>query len=143
MATRNSFLGTGWSFPPAFDERGRQAVLVADAEDIEQSLRILLSTTPGERIMHPAYGCNLRRLVYEIVDANLLTEIRDVVSKAVLYFEPRIELNDLLIDGNDIYNGVLRLTLDYTIRSSNTRSNLVYPLYLEHGAALERATLVS
>ncbi len=138
-----SFLGTGWGFPPAFDERGRQAVLVSDEQDIEQSLRILLSTTPGERMMHPAYGCNLRRLVYEIVDENLLTEMRDVISKAVLFFEPRIVLNELLIDGSDIYNGVLRLTLDYTIRSTNTRSNLVYPLYLHDAAHLVRAAQAS
>lgn len=134
-----SYLGTGWSFPPAFDARGRQAMLVSDAEDIQQSLRILLSTTPGERVMHPRYGCNLRRLVYEIVDTNLLTEIRDVVTKAVLYFEPRIELNEVLIDTDDLYNGVLRLTLDYTIRSTSTRSNLVYPLYLEYEPALASA----
>jgi len=138
-----SFLGTGWSFPPAFDARGRQAVLVSDAEDIEQSLRILLSTTPGERVMHPTYGCNLRRLVYEIVDANLLTEIRDVITKAILYFEQRIALNELLIDSSDLYNGVLRLTLDYTIRATNTRTNLVYPLYLEYGPALPSAVAAS
>lgn len=134
-----SFLGTGWSFPPAFDAGGRQAVLVSDAEDIQQSLRILLSTTPGERVMHPSYGCNLRRLVYEIVDDNLLTEIRDVVTKAVLYFEPRIVLNELSIDTSDLYNGVLRLTLDYTIRSTSMRDNLVYPLYLEYQLALAAA----
>lgn len=139
----NSYLGTGWSFPPAFDARGRQAVLVSDAEDIQQSLRILLSTTPGERVMHPTFGCNLRRLVYEIVDANLLTEIHDVVTKAVLYFEPRIVLNELLIDTDELYNGVLHLKLDYTIRSTSTRSNLVYPLYLEFEPARSSAVATS
>jgi len=132
----SSFLGTGWSFPPTFDARTRQAALVADEEDVEQSLRILLSTTPGERVMHPAYGCGLRRMVYEVMNENTLTEIRDVVTKAILFFEVRITLNELKIDTSELLHGLLQLTLDYTIRSTNTRSNMVYPLYLHEGTSL-------
>jgi uncharacterized protein len=135
-ARSSSFLGTGWSFPPRFDARTRQAVLVADEEDVEQSLHILLSTTPGERVMHPAYGCGLRRLVFEAVNENTLTEIRDIVSKAILFFEVRITLNELRIDTSELHQGLLQLLLDYTIRSTNTRSNMVYPLYLHEGTSL-------
>ncbi len=130
MAQQNGFLGTGWAFPPAFDDRQLSAVMVEQVEDIEESLRILMSTRPGERVMHPTYGCDLRRMVFETIDTSTITEIRDLVEKAVLFFEPRITLQQVDIDDSELPNGVLRLRLDYTIRTTNARHNWVFPLYL-------------
>lgn len=133
-----NFLGTGWGFPPHFDPRSKHAVMVSDEQDIEQSLHILLSTTPGERVMQPSYGCPLRRMVFEVINDSALTEIRDVISKAVLFFEVRISLEHIEIDTERLYDGLLRLRLDYTIRRTNTRSNMVYPLYLTQGTNLRQ-----
>lgn len=130
MAHQDRFLGTGWAFPPAFDDRQLGALMVEQVDDIEESLRILLSTRPGERVMHPRYGCDLRRMVFENIDSSALTEIRDLVEKAVLFFEPRITLQQVDIDIDDLPNGVLRLRLVYTVRTTNARHNWVYPLYL-------------
>jgi len=126
----SNFLGSGWSFPPRFDPRSKRVAMVADIEDIEESLRILLATTPGERVMQPAYGCGLRRMVFETLNEQTLTAIKDRIRKAVLFFEPRIIL--LRIDANvpDAREGRLDLLLDYRVRTTNTRHNLVYPLYL-------------
>lgn len=134
MDAELSFLGTGWSFPPAFDPHRKQAVMVSAAEDIEQSLVILLSTAPGERVMQPGYGCGLRHLVFGELNASRLTEIRDVIAKAVLFFEVRITLDAVDIDTRDWPGGVLHVNLAYTIRSTNTRHNLVYPLYLNEAS---------
>lgn len=131
-----SFLGTGWSFPPAFDPRSKQAVMVSGLEDIEQSLRILLSTTPGERVMQPAYGCGLRRMVFEVVNDSTLTALKDLVAKAVLFFEVRITLERVEVDASRVFEGVIFLHLHYTVRSTNSRSNLVYPFYFREGSGV-------
>ncbi|MBE1160678.1 GPW/gp25 family protein [Dyella acidiphila] len=124
------FLGRGWSFPPRFDPRTKQAVMVADSEDIAESLRILLSTQPGERVMLPHYGCALRRMVFEEASEQTVTQIKEMIRKAILFYEPRISVNSMDAQLVDALSGRLEIVIDYTIRSTNTRHNLVYPFYL-------------
>ncbi len=107
--------------------------MVSAEDDIRESLRILLSTSPGERVMQPAYGCGLRDLVFEGVTESTKTEIQDVVERAILFFEPRIELQGIEIDTTAVYDGLIAIELTYTIRSTNTRSNIVYPFYFREG----------
>lgn len=128
-------LGTGWAFPPAFDTRRREAVTVAQVQDVEESLRILLSTSPGERTMHPSYGCGLRRMVFESLSTSMLTELRSLVEKAVLFFEPRVTLDHVEVEVPEPLEGVLLLNLAYTVRTTNSRYNMVYPLYLNEGSS--------
>jgi phage baseplate assembly protein W len=137
MSDDRAFLGRGWAFPPEFERRGKRAVMVSEEEDIQQSLHILLSTAPGERLMHPTYGCGLRGLVFESVNEATRTEIRDVVEKAILFFEPRITLNHVEIDFVDPLEGRLDLVLDYTIRGTNSRANMVYLFYIHEGINLQ------
>ncbi|RZL31468.1 MAG: hypothetical protein EOP35_21980 [Rubrivivax sp.] len=125
-----NFLGTGWTFPPAFDRRSCGAVLVSGVSDVEESLRILFSTAPGERVMHPSYGCGLRRMVFEPMNTSTLTEMRSLIERAVLLFEARISLDGVEFDTTGLIDGVLRIRLDYRLRSSNSPHNFVYPLYL-------------
>jgi phage baseplate assembly protein W len=138
MGIESRFLGTGWAFPPAFDWRGKGVLMVSQEQDVEESLRILLSTVPGERVMQPTYGCGLHRIVFENINESTLTEIRSLVEKAVLFFEVRITLEHLEIDTSELFDGILYLRLDYTIRTTNTRHNLVYPLYLKEGTGQQR-----
>jgi hypothetical protein len=125
-----NFLGRGWSFPPRFDPRTKEAVMVSGTDDIAESLNILLSTTPGERVMLPAYGCDLRRMVFEEISEQTITEIKDMVRKAILFFEPRVTLNRIDAQWVDPMAGRLELLLDYSVRTTNTRHNMVYPFYL-------------
>lgn len=124
-----SFLGTGWDFPPAFDGGPDHVRMVSDEDDIRSSLRILLTTTVGERRMQPRYGCNLRRLVFEPADTTLQAYIKDLVRTAILYFEPRIILDDLALEPDPL-EGLIYLHLTYTVARTNTRFNVVYPFYL-------------
>ena len=140
MDSQHLFLGTGWAFPPGFDDRRLGALMVERNEDIEESLRILMSTRPGERVMHPSYGCDLKRMVFETVDTGVLTEIRDMVERAVLFFEARITLDQLDIDTTELMEGVLRLRLSYTVRTTNSRHNWVYPFYLDETTVAPSAT---
>lgn len=131
-----SFLGTGWAFPPSFEPTTGGVTLASAEEDIAQSLRILFGTMPGERVMQPTYGCELKAMVFEELTTSTITDIKDIVERAVRFFEVRITLNRIDVDETDWLGGTLRLILDYTIRSTNTRSNLVFPLYMREGSGV-------
>jgi phage baseplate assembly protein W len=130
------FLGVGWSFPPEFNKRANAigVKMVADEEDIAESLRVLLSTVPGERVMQPAYGCGLHAMVFETVNESTLTELKDIIERSVLFFEPRITLESVDINTDELLEGSLKIQLNYTVRKTNTRSNIVYPFYYLEGS---------
>lgn len=136
METNKSFLGRGWGFPPEFN-RGTQAVkMLEDEADIKSSLEILLSTRLGERIMVPAYGCNLDELLFKPLNLTLKTFVIELIKTAILYHEPRIDVNRIDIDPTNELEGILLINLDYTIRTTNSRRNMVYPFYKEEGNEL-------
>ncbi|WP_087687613.1 GPW/gp25 family protein [Pandoraea sp. PE-S2R-1] len=138
MSTDKSFLGTGWAFPPRFGDsatRGRTQMVEAEA-DIHESLRIILSTVPGERIMQPTFGCGIKAYVFDEINESVLTEIRDAIERAILFFEPRITVEQIVIDSSAAMEGRIDVLIDYTVRGTNTRSNMVYPFYFLEGTNL-------
>lgn len=130
MADKQSFLGTGWSFPPTFDKIAKAVVMVRDEEDIKQSLEIILSTKLGERIMQPDFGCNLIDFVFGEVDSTFLVDMQQEISNALTVQEPRIDVDVIDINQDPLTPGLLLININYVIRSTNTRSNIVYPFYL-------------
>ncbi len=135
-SNNKEFLGTGWSFPPTFEKtKGtRRVAMTSNREDIERSLEILLGTRKGERVMRPDYGCNLDEMVFESFNLSLKTYLADMVETAILYYEPRIEPLEITVDDSLIHEGQVLIEIDYMIRSTNSRYNMVYPFYLEEGA---------
>ena len=131
-----AFLGIGWSFPPEFHKHANTLTtqMVAGESDIDQSLRILLSTRPGERVMQPSYGCGLQSRVFETINESTITELKDLIERAVLFFEPRITLNKIDFNTEGALEGVLKIQLNYTVRKTNSRSNIVYPFYYLEGS---------
>ena len=135
-----SFLGKGWGFPPEFRGRSKEPRMVSEDQDIRESLLILLSTRPGERVMHPTYGCGIHDMVFENVNESTITELVSGVERAILFFEPRItveriEVDRSGVDGSGILDGILRILIDYTVRTTNTRNNIVFPFYLREGTS--------
>ena len=129
----NSFLGTGWSFPPTFDHESGQVDLVSDVEDINQSLNILLSTSLGERVMQPDYGCNLNDYMFESLNNSLIVIIKHHVENAILFYEPRIVAENIDVtaaDSTDLIEGRFTITVEYVIPETNSRFNYVYDYYL-------------
>ena len=124
-----SFLGTGWGFPPAFSNKSSDVGMLSDVDDIQSSLEILLTTRPGERVMRPDYGCNLDELVFEPLTTTFKTYIKDLISTAILYYEPRIEVNSIDLDDTGELEGRILIVIDYTVSATNTRFNFVYPFY--------------
>jgi phage baseplate assembly protein W len=128
------FLGTGWSFPPTFDRPDAAVQMVSGETDIRESLWILLSTVKGERVMVPDYGCDIWRFVFRSIDSSLIGQVQYAVSQAILDWEPRISVERVEVTAKPDSVGVLLIELDYLIRRTNTRSNLVYPFYLQEGS---------
>ncbi len=108
--------------------------MVSDEEDIAQSLGILLNTQLGERVMRPDYGADLKSQLFEPMNASLVTYIGDVVETAIIYFEPRIKLDDVSLTPHQ-EEGRLDISLEYTVRSTNTRFNFVFPFYIREGSS--------
>ncbi len=129
MKTNKDFLGRGWSFPPEFNKKQREVTMTTDIEDINNSLAILLSTDIGERVMFPKYGCNLREMLFKPLDLTLKTQIKEKVKRGILYHEPRINILNIGIDSTSEFEGEILILIDYEIRNTNTRSNIVFPFY--------------
>jgi hypothetical protein len=123
-----SFLGRGWSFPPTFDRQTATIAMVSADTDIRQSLWILLSTNIGERIMLATYGCNLWSQVFVALTPTTANEIAHMVTNAIIEWEPRVSVEAVTVTEN-ILSGWLDIAIDYVVRQTNTRSNLVYPFY--------------
>lgn len=128
-----SFLGTGWAFPPEFNKASGSVEMAQGERDIQQSLEILLSTGIGERVMQPLYGCNLRDYQYEPLSNTFLGFLVDLVERAILFFEPRIVVENISItEPGDVLvvEGMVLISIDYVIAGTNSRYNYVYPFYL-------------
>jgi hypothetical protein len=128
-----SFLGTGWSFPPDFNRVDNSVQMVSDISDIEDSIRIILSTTPGERIMQPEFGCDLKRLVFETIDSTLLASLDHLIYHALLNFEPRITFLNTEVLNLDSQDGQLLIQVNFKVIITNSRHNIVFPFYLLEG----------
>lgn len=133
----DSFLGTGWSFPPSFDNQRGEVAMLSDVADIESSLHILLTTRLGERVMQPDYGCDLDELMFESLSSTFQSFIKDLVKTAILYFEPRIKLDSVELDDSQTEEGLILIVVNYTVRTTNTRFNYVFPYYKNEGTDIK------
>lgn len=122
-----SFLGTGWSFPPAFAQG--EVLMSSDEADIHESLQILFGTIAGERELRPDYGLGMQELMFEPMSTTMRTFLKDRVQISILVYEPRIKVIDLQVGSPDPNDGKLLVSLEYEVRSTNSRFNLVFPFY--------------
>jgi phage baseplate assembly protein W len=129
-----SFLGTGWSYPPQFVPETGEVVMTSDDEDIEASLKILLGTAAGERFLNPKYGLDLHDELFEPMSTTMTTFLKDRAKVALLIYEPRINLLGIELDTSMQLEGRVALVVDYEVRATNSRFNLVYPFYLSGGS---------
>jgi phage baseplate assembly protein W len=131
-----SFLGKGWGFPITFNMQQRSVQMVSEEEDIKQSLKIIISTIPGDHPMDPSFGCEVQNSMFETMNANSINRIRDSIEMAIVNYEPRVILHGVVVDNNQMGEGVLAVKIDYTIESVNIRTNMVYPYYYTEGTDL-------
>lgn len=124
------FLGQGWSFPVGTDDDG-DVEYAAGRRDVEESIRIVLGTAKGERVMRPEFGCAIHDHVFDTVDVSTMTLIETSVEEALIEWEPRIEVQGVEVSTDHLDVGRLDVHLDYRIRRTNNEYNMVYPFYIE------------
>jgi phage baseplate assembly protein W len=130
VADDQQFLGRGWGFPVTFGNQGRVVTVAEAEEDIRQSLEILLATSVGERVLNPTFGWKRDALMFEPLSTSFGAYLVRQIETAILFFEPRIDLNRVNFDPEPDHEGLILIRIDYTIRTTNSRTNLVYPFYL-------------
>ena len=129
-----AFLGVGWAFPPHVTPDGRTAS-AAYEEDVRQAIVIIMSTNPGERVMRPDFGAGLNTFVFESLSATTLARVQVRVREALIAWEPRIDVLDVLVMPRGAPPNILSIEVAYRVRATNTLQNLVYPFYLQEGSA--------
>jgi phage baseplate assembly protein W len=137
---QQNFLGKGWSFPPTFNKQLKEVELTEKLVDIEKSLQILLTTSIGERIMQPRYGCNMEDLLFESLDTSTKTIIIDRIKTAILFFEPRIDAKRIELNTKNELEGEIIVEIEYLVPSTNSRYNFVFPFYRKEGTELDLLT---
>jgi phage baseplate assembly protein W len=129
MSNAADFVGRGISFPMRVDQSGAIA-MTSGADDIDASIRVVLLTAPGERVMRPLFGCRIWELLFEPINANTLGLMADAVQEAIGRWEPRVELEDVDLEPDSSQPGRVLINLVYRVRATNDRRNLVYPFYV-------------
>ena len=128
-----AFIGKGWSFPPEFDLSTTNNRMVTGAVDISESLMMILSTTPGDRVMFPKYGCGINKMVFTAGNNIQFTFMKNLIRNAITLYEQRVDLLDITVTPDDNNLDLLYVHVEYVIRETNSRGNLVYPFYLTEG----------
>ncbi|GAB2484553.1 GPW/gp25 family protein [Jatrophihabitans fulvus] len=123
------FIGTGWAFPMRTDATGRIALVSAERE-IEESIRLILATAPGERPMRPEFGCAVHDYVFAPADAGTAGDIAYAVRVALERWEPRITLTGVTVRFDAVDAGTLYIDIEYAVRGTNDPRNLVFPFYV-------------
>lgn len=123
------FIGTGWAFPMRTDATGRIALVSAERE-IEESIRLILATSPGERPMRPEFGCAVHDYVFAPADAGTAGDIAYAVRVALERWEPRITLTGVTVRFDAVDAGTLYIDIEYAVRGTNDPRNLVFPFYV-------------
>ena len=129
------FQGRGWAFPvkPGRDKR---LSLIGGEEKIQQSIWLILSTSPGERQMRPEFGCGIHDLVFEPNTPALRGLVQTKVRESLLRWESRIDVLDVRVETPPEARNYLLIRIDYRIRSTNAFYNLVYPFFINEGTGL-------
>jgi len=135
MTDAKAFLGKGWSFPIQLDPGTGDIAIVAYEEDIRQAILLILQTKLGERVMRPDFGAGLEALVFEPVNTTTMALVQQRVQEGLITWEPRINVNSVEVTTDPVAHNTLNISIGYTVRSTNTFYNLVYPFYLQEGQA--------
>ncbi len=134
--TDAEFLGKGWSFPPTFDRGNLQLQMTSGSGNINQSIDIILSTMLGEQPLNPTFGSAVNNFVFKNMDENTQGQLISAITTALVNNEPRVTVNEVDLQISDDAEPMAMVTIDYTVRNTNSRHNHVYPFSLNEGTLL-------
>ncbi len=130
MPDPRNYLGRGWSFPVRLREKTGSVSLSEYDADVRESIRVILSTAPGERVMRPDFGCGIHDMAFEAISTTTLADMEDRVREALAAFESRIDVTLVRAVSGNGFDGQLLISIDYVIRGTNNQLNFVYPFYI-------------
>lgn len=124
------FLGRGWKFPVQVDETTGRIMMSEYEEDIEESIRIILSTSKGERVMRPDFGSTIFEYIFNLTDEMTIGLLESEIEEAIRTWEPRVENVRAEVRIDQLNQEKLYVSVTYVVRSTNHEYNKVYPFYL-------------
>ena len=126
-------IGNGWSFPPQFTIKdGKGSVLMVSGEDeIQQSLRVIVSTVRKERFLHPDFGTAFRDYQFHTITPAFILHLKDLVNDSITKHEPRVNVNDVTVSRNVVESGRLDISVHYSIKGTVTSDTFVFPFYTD------------
>ncbi len=130
------FLGSGWSFPITFSAGNYQLDLVQYENAIEDSIDVILKTNLGARPLVPQFGSGLEKFFFETMSSTMKADLQNTVKNSLLQNEPRITVNEVMVEFVDELSGMVEVTINYTYNQTNTRHNYVFPFYINEGTNL-------
>lgn len=130
---RKEFLGRGWAMPVDLDPLTGLVARAEHEEDIKQSIRIIIETAPGDRVMRPNFGCGIHELVFGAIDSTAIQRIRSTIEEALRRCEARIDLLGVSVRETPDQQGQLLIEVEYRVRRTNQTGNLVFPFYFAEG----------
>lgn len=133
----NSFLGTGWKFPVKVDPSTGRIMTSSLEEDIREAIEIILGTSKGERVMRIDFGSNIKRFIFESMDATNMNLLKREVKSALLNWEPRITDVEVDIIKDRTEQSKMIIDIGYRVRKTNNLFNMVYPFYITEGTKTE------
>lgn len=125
------FLGSGWKCPVSI--KNNKIASSGGEDSIRESIIIILTTAKGERVMRPDFGCDINELVFAPNTTSTATLIQFYIEQALLKWEPRIEVLDISVTSDEDERWKLFINIEYLVKTTNTKDNLVYPFYLDRG----------
>jgi len=132
---KKHFLGTGIAFPLRITNRGNLAL--SDAErSIEESVRAIIGTAMGERVMRPDFGCRIHELIFHPNNQSTASLMSYYVQEALIKWEPRVKEVEVDANPSVTEDNVVQLRIQYRVISTNNVRNLVFPFYLRKEEAL-------
>lgn len=129
----NAFLGVGWKFPPEVDEVTGRIKLSSYEDDIQESIKIIIGTSKGERIMNMDFGCNIKKFMFENFTYTVASDMENCIKDALVQWEPRITDIEVKAVQDSVDSYKININISYVVRSTNNPYNLVYPYYLNEG----------
>ncbi len=126
---KQNFLGKGWKYPISIDFN-KEIALATDEKDIQEAILIILGTSKGERIMRPDFGCDIHEMVFSSLNSATITLMLKSIQEALVLWEPRIDLLKVEADDEKANYGKIIFDIEYIVRTTNNRFNMVYPFYL-------------
>lgn len=125
----NDIIGRGWAFPPGIDAQGGLA-LTSDYSELEQAIIIILTTSPGQRVMRPSFGCRLHELIFAPNNSQTAAQARRFVEQALARWEPRIRVVEIETGPDPDNANRLMIHIEYEVKVTHDIRSLVYPFYL-------------